>query len=128
MQIFHIYLNCSWFCSPSPILLLPVQTVSITSLILTMSLSWARLLYQCSIYFYLKLLKCIPILSYCRFGQFALPRCLTASLLIWHDSIICSISTQINLRYRQNIHFGQQLASTTTDNIAAYLHYDIYLK
>ena len=53
-----------------------------------------------------KILKCIHILSYCILGQFALARCLTASLLIWHVAIVCNISTQFNPRYRQNIHFG----------------------
>ena len=62
------------------------------------------------------------------FGQFALARFLTASLLIWHYTIVSNISTQINLSYRQNINFGQQLASTATNNIAGYLNYNIYLK
>ena len=62
------------------------------------------------------------------FGQFALAKCLAASLLIWHESIyVCNISTQINLRQRHNIYFRQQLASTTSDNIVAYLNYHIYL-
>ena len=125
--IIHIHMDCSWFCSPSPILLLPVQSVSIISLILAMSLFWVQLLHQCSIYYCLKLLKCILIWRCASFGQFALVRCLTASLFIWHDSIVCNISTQTNPRYRQKIHFGQQLASTATNNIATCLNYHIYL-